>query len=124
MNTKPKTTSGHGNVNRRKLTTKQKNTLLKKGKIQVSILGHKKTVRYSSDRDKTNNVKKTATGWYYEWYRRSDNNYEPALRAYHRDEKTFALNRPSKAKRRKFEGDAALRAKKGQRVQRTKRYGR
>lgn len=117
MNTKPKTTSGHGNVNRRKLTTKQKNTLLKKGKIGVSIIGHKKTVRKQ-------NVKRTGTGWYYEWYRRSDNNYEPALRDYARDEATYATRRPSKPKGRKFEGDAALKAKRGQRTQRTKRYGR
>lgn len=115
--TKPKTTSGHGDVHRRRLTVKQKNTVLKKGKVQVSVMSHPKTVRMA-------NVKKAATGWYYEWYRRSDNNYEPALRDYHRDEGTFAMNRPSKPKGRKFEGDAAMKAKKGQRIQRTKRYGR
>lgn len=116
MNTKSKTTSGHGNVNRRKLSTKQKNTLLKKGKVAVSVVGHAKTVRMA-------NVKKTKTGWYYEWYRRSDKLGAPALRDYARDEGTFALNRPSKSRRRKFEGDAALKAKRGQRVQRKKRYG-
>ena len=114
---KPKTTSGHGDVHRRRMSGKQKTKLLQKGKIGVSVLGTKKTVRMR-------NVKKTKTGWYYEWYRRSDNNYEPALRDYARDESTFATYRPSKPKRRKFEGDAALKAKRGQRVQRTKRYGR
>ena len=117
MNAKPKTTSGHGNVNRRRMTTKQKNTLLKKGKIGVSILGHQKTVRMR-------NVKRTGTGWYYEWYRRSDNNYEPALRDYVRDDRTYATKRPSRPTRRKFEGDAARKPKKGQRTQRTKRHGR
>jgi len=113
MATKPKTYSGHGDVHRRRMSAKQKTKLLQKGKVEVSVLGHKKTVRMA-------NVKKTATGWHYEWYRRSDNNYEPALR----DEGTYATKQPSKPRHRKFEGDAALKAKTGQRTQRKKQYGR
>jgi hypothetical protein len=106
---KPKMGSGHSDVRRRKLTTKQKNTLLKKGKITVSIVGFKKTIRHSRDKNKANNVKKTATGWYYEWYRRSDRHYEPAVRAYHRDARIPAANRPSKARKRNYEGDFGTR---------------
>jgi len=102
---KPKMGSGHSDVRRRKLTTKQKNTLLRKGKIQVTIQGFKKTIRHSRDPSKANNVKKTGTGWYYEWYHRSDRHGEPAVRAYHRDARISAANRPSKAKKRNYEGD-------------------
>lgn len=104
--TKPKMGSGHSDVRRRKLTTKQKNTLLKKGKIEVTIDSFKKTIRHSRDPKKANNVKKTATGWYYEWYRRSDRHGEPAVRAYHRDANiTGTKYRPSKSRRRNYEGD-------------------
>ncbi len=106
---KPKMGSGHSDVHRRKLSTKQKNTLLRKGKIQVTIrtLGtsFQKTIRHSRDRDKANNVKKTSTGWYWEWYHRSDRHGEPAVRAYHRDARIPARNRPSKSKGRNYEGD-------------------
>ena len=115
MTGKPKTYSGHGDVHRRRMSAKQKTKLLQKGKIEVSVLGHKKTVRKQ-------NVKKTGSGWYYEWYERSDKFGAPALRDYARDDGTFATHRPSKAKGRKFEGDAGMKRKKGQKVQRKKRY--
>ena len=104
--TKPKMGSGHGDVRRRKLTAKQRTKLLRDGKIEVTVQGFKKTIRHSRDPKKANNVKKTATGWYYEWYERSDRHGEPAVRAYHRDANiTGTKHRPSKARGRNYEGD-------------------
>ena len=103
--TKAKMSSGHSDVHRRKLTAKQKTRLLRYGKIEVKVLGFVKTIRHSRDKDKANNVKKTSTGWYYEWYQRSDRHGEPAVRAYHRDAKLPAKYRPSKARGRNYEGD-------------------
>ncbi len=107
--TKPKMGSGHGDVRRRKLTAKQRTKLLRDGKIEVTVQGFKKTIRHSRDPKKANNVKKTATGWYYEWYERSDRHGEPAVRAYHRDARITARNRPSKARKRNYEGDFGTR---------------
>ena len=75
--TKP-TRSGHGDTIKRKLTAAQKRTLKNRGQIEVSItldgVKYSKTVRRQNVR---------AGGW--EYYRRSDNDYAPALRDYARD---------------------------------------
>ncbi len=70
--------SGHGDTVKRTLTAAQNRTLKNRGQIDVTITldgtTYSKTVRRKNIR---------AGAW--EYYRRSDNNYEPALRDYSRD---------------------------------------
>ena len=75
------TRSGHGDTVKRRLTAAQKRTLAKTGEIKVTItldgVKYHKTIRRRNVR---------AGCW--EYYRRSDNDYEPSLRDYQRDYKS------------------------------------
>ena len=96
--TKPKGYSGHSDCTKRKLTGRQKLILRKKGEVQITVLGHPKTVRRANVRS-----------GYIEYYERSDRHGEPALRDYARDRNMSARNRPSKTKGRMYEGDRGRR---------------
>jgi hypothetical protein len=73
--------SGHGDTVKRQLTPTQKRTLKNRGQITVTIqldgVRYHKTVRPRNIR-----------GGAWEYYRRSDNHYEPSLRDYKRDNAT------------------------------------